>query len=333
MFIQIRTKLRDFFLAPSSPTPLAALRIGIALVLLLQAALLGRDAMALFGEHGIIQPALTDLFTADILMPKLRELTHFLTAQFGWNEATGILACGLVYVASLIAILLGVGTRVAAAIACVLHGVFLISGFYSTYGVDRFTQISLFYFIFMPVSDALSLRPRRLRKPVSSEATLSLRVLQMHLAIAYCASGVEKLVGIQWRDGEAVFRAMSMPTFNQLDVSWMIHYPWLGKALCWGTLVLEIGYPIFIWPRATRRLWILGIESLHVGIAIGMGLYFFSGTMGLLTFCMFAIPSWLEGIDSESWRSGAVGPGWENNGGPARDLPLFTHPREPVRVS
>ena len=67
----------------------------------------------------------------------------------------------------------------------------------------------------------------------------------------------------------------------------MAQVPWLSKAVSWGTLVIEIGYPFFVWPRRTRGLWVLLTLSLHAGIALFMGLWLFSGTMAVLTFAAF----------------------------------------------
>ena len=58
----------------------------------------------------------------------------------------------------------------------------------------------------------------------------------------------------------------------------------------WGTLVVEIGYAFFIWPRRTRKVWCIATIGLHLGMALFMGLVFFSSVMILLTGCLFLIP-------------------------------------------
>jgi uncharacterized membrane protein YhiD involved in acid resistance len=58
----------------------------------------------------------------------------------------------------------------------------------------------------------------------------------------------------------------------------------------WGTLVVEIGYGLFIWPRRTRTLWCVATIGLHLGLGLFMGLVFFSSVMILLTGCLFLIP-------------------------------------------
>jgi hypothetical protein len=72
-------------------------------------------------------------------------------------------------------------------------------------------------------------------------------------------------------------------------MGWMASYSFVAKLLCWGTLVLEVGYPVFIWPTATRRFWIVGIAGLHLGILVFLGLGSFALTMIVLTVAAFGV--------------------------------------------
>jgi hypothetical protein len=45
----------------------------------------------------------------------------------------------------------------------------------------------------------------------------------------------------------------------------------LGVIICF----LETSYPIFIWPRRTRAIWLGSIIGMHAAIAVMMGLYLF----------------------------------------------------------
>jgi hypothetical protein len=157
------------------------------------------------------------------------------------------------------------------------------------YGVDAFAHVSLFYCLVMPVGAAFSLdrRAGRAVDAPSATATLSLRVLQLHLCIVYLSSGVEKALGEQWRNGEAIWRSLMLPEYAQFDFSWMAFTPWLAMLVAWGTLAIEIGYAFFIWPRQTRKLWVLATLGLHLGIAVFLGLWLFSSMMMVLTFSAF----------------------------------------------
>ena len=97
-------------------------------------------------------------------------------------------------------------------------------------------------------------------------------------------------MGAQWWNGEAIWQAVSQPAFSTADLRWLAKYSWIPMFAGWGTLLVEIGYPFFVFPRPTRKMWCLTTIGLHFGIALSMGLVFFSSLMILLTSCLFMIP-------------------------------------------
>jgi len=56
-----------------------------------------------------------------------------------------------------------------------------------------------------------------------------------------------------------------------------------------GICLLETSYPIFIWLRRTRRIWLVGIIAMHGAIAVLMGLYLFGLIMTVLNVAAFGI--------------------------------------------
>jgi hypothetical protein len=154
-----------------------------------------------------------------------------------------------------------------------------------------FAQIALFYCLWMPIGNVMSvdnMMKGGMEIP-SSFARLSLRVLQIHLCVVYFTSGMDKAEGIQWWNGEAIWRSLMRPDLAQYDMTWLASVPWLAMLICWATLVVELGYAVFVWPRRTRTLWALATIGLHVGIAVMMGLWSFSAVMIVLTGSAFLI--------------------------------------------
>ena len=94
-------------------------------------------------------------------------------------------------------------------------------------------------------------------------------------------------MGPQWWNGELLWMAFSLPVYHVFDMSWLAYWPWLSKLGGWGTLLVELGYPIFIWPRQTRRFWVAATVSLHIGIAIFLGLGVFGCIMAVMTLTVF----------------------------------------------
>jgi hypothetical protein len=194
-------------------------------------------------------------------------------------------------VLALVALLVGWNTRVAAAGAWFSHLMLMMTADSTNYGVDQFANIFLFYLTWMPSGAALSLDRRLGRAPIgpTSMARFALRVVQTHLCVVYLASGLGKAFGEQWWNGDAIWRTLNLPDYRQYDFTWLARYPWLAVGAGWMVLLVEIGYPILIWPRRTRRLWVAATVALHVGIVAFMGLSVFGAIMAVLTISAFAV--------------------------------------------
>jgi len=278
-----------FAFAPASAAPLAVLRIGLASVLLVQAALVYPALHEIYSQSGILQGSLGDAFL-QLDLPRIGWLIALL-APLGLPEATIITATGVVYVLSLAALLAGWRTRLAAGLCWFTHLMLMVTVDITNYGADIFANIFLFYLIWVPSGAALSLDRRRRRASAepTTAARLGLRVIQIHLCIAYLASGLHKAAGEQWWNGEAIWRSLMLPGYRQLDFSWLAYHPWIAMILGWTVLLIEIGYPFLIWPRLTRRLWVAATVALHVGIAVFMSLGIFGAIMSVLTVAAFAV--------------------------------------------
>src|SRR5207248_6783694 len=60
-------------------------------------------------------------------------------------------------------------------------------------------------------------------------------------------------------------------------------YPVAGIVIC----LLEISYPVFIWNRRTRGIWLMCISAMHIAIGLTMGMYLFASIMIVLNFAAF----------------------------------------------
>ena len=280
--------LKTFFLQPASPAPLAALRIGIAVLLIAQALLLAGDLFSFVGPGGILQGGLNEALLPGLL-PNISVVGSLLSLSAS-GERSLILTASLLYLASLVALALGWRTRLAALAVWGLHTL-LLAGHSTSYGVDTLAHVFLFYLLIAPCGDAISLDrlTGRSMGGASTSARISLRLVQLHLCLLYFASGLEKASGVQWWNGDAIWRSLMLPTYRQYDFSWMASVPSAAVAMGVGTLILEIGYPFFIWKRPTRGVWVLGIVGLHLGIVLFLGLTVFGLLMAILTAGAFGV--------------------------------------------
>jgi len=277
-------KFIDTCFRPVSARPLAALRMGLSLLLLLHLVWLSNDLLSLHGSRGIIPWELTDLLR-DPWVPGLPTLAKAFV-PVGMSAHTAIIVLLSCYAGSLLSLALGFHARISAFVAWGLHLSVMTSGFASFYGVDQISNTFLFYLVLFPSGRAWAFDSRR-------EETIPvgcLRVMQFHLCVIYLAAGLEKAMGIQWWNGEAIWQAVTQPVFSTFDLTWLARYSWIPMLAGWGTLVVEIGYVCFIWPRRTRKAWAVATVGLHLGLGMLMGLVFFSSVMILLTCSLFLTP-------------------------------------------
>lgn len=278
-----------FLFAPARAGPFAALRIGLAAVLIVQALQIAPMLAQFYHHSGLLRGPLMDSFTAGH-MPQVSRVWSALSVGAA-GERAALVVLGSMYVGSLVGLLVGWRTRGCTGAAWLLHLFFMLLAPYTNYGVDEFANVFLFYSLWGPGGEALSLdraAGRTIDRPRATSRLL-LRVMQLHLCVAYLFSGLEKASGEQWRNGEAIWRSLMAQGYDAFDFTWLAQAPWLAVLVGWSVLVVEIGYPVFIWPRRTRRWWIAAVAGMHAGIGIFMGLHVFAALMIVLTATLFGV--------------------------------------------
>ncbi len=285
-----RVQLQNFWTRPISPAPLGIFRIAIAAFALLQALLWLPDWQAFFGTDAWIQWEISHALNLGWNI-HMQQVHGFLHALFNTSENQSVGIFFWFYALVLIGLLLGWFTRIWSVLSWFCHYIIMSTIPSFVYGVDIFLHISLFYLMVMPCNKAFSLDLRF--KRVSSEptwgSTLSIRVLQVHLCLIYLSAGYEKMLAADWWDGNVLWRSLVQPDFRQVDFNWLAQVPWLAMVLSWGTMSIETFYCIGMWIPRLRFYWLLGIISLHIGIALFLGLYLFGLIMILLSLSAFGL--------------------------------------------
>ena len=254
----------------------ACFRIGLGVILLIQAIDLLPSMSALHGARGLLQAPIAEVL-APPLVPRIDEMQALL-APTGVDPLPFVIGA---YLTSLLGFIAGYRVRWTARIAWAIQLVLLASTGPSAYGVTTFLRVAMFYAAWVfPVGAAWSVDSLQGRAPPLDEniARLSLLALRAHLMIAYSASGFEKSLGPDWWSGESIWRAVALDP-GVIDMSWLPNAPRVALVLGLGTLALELGYaPLAAWRRT--RPWLLAaICSLHAGIALALGLWVFAATM------------------------------------------------------
>ncbi|MCA9107580.1 MAG: HTTM domain-containing protein [Planctomycetales bacterium] len=133
--------------------------------------------------------------------------------------------------------------------------------------------------------------------PVSATpgATVSIRLIQLHMCLVYLFAGVGKLQGESWWNGEAFWGAVANREYQTLDLTWLASYPFIIAALTHITVFWEVSYSALVWFRLTRPFIVVVSIPLHLGIAFGMGMITF-GLIMIVGNMAFLAPSVVHSI-------------------------------------
>lgn len=297
----IHQRLQEFLFPAISDRWLAILRWGLGIQIILYCSSLCADWNSLFGgdARGFITRDLAEaILTADgRLIPRLGWLVT-IGNQFGLREENIL---GAVWISLLCAgccLLVGLLCRPAAVIAWFLHLCTVKSASVLAYGMDNFTTIGLFYLMLAPLPDRYAL-DWRIWQPHPRDPHLQgffQRVLQVHLCLIYFFSGLTKSLASDWWDGTSIWRSLTCAPFNIISPDALVPWKYLLTPMGITVLILELGYPLFIWPKRTRLIWLTSILGMHIAIGITMGLYLFSFIMIVLNLAAFG-PDMLPLLD------------------------------------
>jgi len=287
-----RERLSEFLFPAETDNWLAVLRLGLGFQITFYSLSLRNDWNYLLAGtgRGLISRNLAEalLSVESHFIPRLGWLVA-LGGHVGLPEETVLSVAWICLLAAGCGLLIGLACRFSAILAWFLHLCTAKSGGFVSYGVDNFMTIGLFYLMLSPLPDRYSL-DWQLRKSRPKDPQLLgfwRRVLQLHLCVIYFFSGLTKCLGSGWWNGASLWRSLIRPPFNiippEILVRWKYFLPVLGISIC----LLETGYPIFIWFKKTRMIWLICILSMHVAIGLTMGMYLFALIMIVLNVAAF----------------------------------------------
>jgi len=282
---------------------LAALRIGFAIVLLLDVVLQYLPNYADFFGAG-------SLGSPEVFAGRSQAHWHWSVLR-GIDDSRLFLPVLLVWAGAAALLLVGWWPRWAALVAWILSVSVLNLNYYLHNGGDRIRNIVLFYLMLTPCGAVWSLDSflRRKRSGVrvqgsgvrSQESGVrvqemavssltpdpcpltpvfispwALRLLFIQLALIYFLNGFYKLVGPHWRAGDVLQSVLGNVqwarwSFAQLPVP----YP-LVQALTWLVLFWELLFPLLVAMRPFRNLTLWVGVLLHIGLAVSLQLGLFS---------------------------------------------------------
>lgn len=270
-----------FWFTPSQPHTLAMLRILAGAMLFYTHFALTLDLASFLG-----QDAWVDRQTA-MLLNQSADGSAWIVSYLYYVDSPALLwtlhAAALVVLATFTA---GLWTRVTSVLS------FLVALSYchrltgALFGLDQINLFLVMYLMLGPCGSVWSLDrwiARRRGKPwpivASTDATVAIRLLQVHLCVIYLFGGIDKAKGDLWWNGSAVWFAIANLEYQSLDMTWLVRQPWLIALLTHVTLFWETFYPVLIWPRLTRPVFLAMAIAVHGGIALALGMKTFGLAM------------------------------------------------------
>lgn len=182
---------------------------------------------------------------------------------------------------------LGIGGRLLMWAALYLHVGFIQRNFSVVYGAD---MTACFWFLYLAMADSCKhysvlnywfkdKSRKREQKRSDIFSSIAVRLIQIQLVIIYVYTGCEKLKGMTWWEGVAVWKVLGNPQLAPFDMSFMAHVPWVIAIMTYGTLIFEVYFPVVVINKRCRNFWLSFGVFLHAGTAALMGLHFFALVM------------------------------------------------------
>lgn len=190
----------------------------------------------------------------------------------------GIIAAGI----TTFLLLIGCWTRLSALVTWVLMGSFDNLNHYVTDSGETIRYILLFYVVLTPGGAVWSLDSLRRRDADHRPVYVSpwaLRVMFIQLVLIYFMTGLYKISGDTWHDGQSLYRVMANPALTRIPYSQLpVTYAMLDIST---RLVLfwELSFPLLVLFRWTRVPALIIGALLHLGIWLTMEIGFFGPYM------------------------------------------------------
>lgn len=264
---------------------LAALRVGLGLLVL--------------GDVGLRALSLRALYTDAGVLPRAEVLQ-----QFAWLHEWGLslhllggstVAQALLFAlhaAAGLALVAGFRTTAAVCLAWLLTTSVQLRNLYIGGGFDALLRMLLLWGMFLPLGARASLDARRRGGPPPAAPHLSVGsvALLLQVAVVYLAAGLAKGETTLWRDGDALALVLHDEFFTTAFGAWLGGQESLCRLLTWAVLGAELAAPLLLFALAPlprlRFALVAGLAAMNAGfgLALSVGGFPWAMTVALLPF-------------------------------------------------
>jgi len=224
-----------------------------------------------------------------------------------WVVASGFApaAAWMVFTGTLLAYLcmtLGIGGNAAVIASLVAHVWQTAWNVLPLSAAHQVLTAVLFSLVWADCGQVLTVSPlQNAVTPALRQSIAPLRVLQYQVCLIYFSSGVSKFSSELWRDGSAIYYAMSHNIVQRFPLDVVpLSFQGVATLTTYGTLVFELAFPFLVAWRRTRVLTLLAGVGLHLGAWVTLEVGPFSWVM-IATYIAFLPPERVATLVDEGW--------------------------------
>ena len=261
-----------FWFYSPAPARMRLFRVALCSMLFVFYSIRTIDLNLWFSETGIM-PLTT--------VPEMLPMAFRQSVFFYFTSDLALWLGNALFLLSLALLTFGIRPRYSAIVAFIMHVSFLHRDMVPSYGVDMIASFFLFYLCLADYSDK--------RKQTSGRTMLgsmACRLIQVQVCIIYAYSGLDKVKGVQWWGGEALWGVVSNVQIARWDFSFVSHLPLALVAATYATLAWEIYFPVLVWTKSLRNSMLLFGLALHFGIGLVVNIPFFASIM-MISYIVF----------------------------------------------
>lgn len=268
------TKLEQLFFGQTDLYPVSLFRMVFAIIMICMYTMRFFEIPMMFFDSGLMPFDLAGQFMPEFVRPPIY-----------WFPTTEnmVVVYMCLHMLSLILLALGILGQFTTWIVLFFHLAMLQRNYTLMYGADLISTCFLFYLGFIQHNKYFSVlkffRGREVSGIRQDLSSLGVRFIQTQLIVTYTYTGLEKLKGVSWWEGTAVWKVIGNSLMVPFDLSFMSHFPFLIAAATYLTVLFEIYFCFAVLVPWLRKPWLILGGTFHLLAAITMGLIFFSSVM------------------------------------------------------
>lgn len=169
-------------------------------------------------------------------------------------------------------------------------------------GGNYFIRIMLIYLILVDVSRRWSLDSRRraAKKSVETQVgsvlhNIGLCMVVAQVCLVYLEAGLYKVQGTLWQNGTAVYYPLQSEAYGVFPplADLLTYFALPVFIVTYVSVLAQIAFPFLLFNKITRRVALILMLGMHLGIALLMGLPFFSGIMASADAVLVSGATWV----------------------------------------